>query len=182
MKKMILSVVVCAIALTTIGTVIVSCEKERTIKQSTTVDSKKPGNEGTEKIMPPNITIANLSGICQGITCATPAPFSISQYNRIRITKDAYTIANYPATMRYTIYTLGAHISGNYYYINRITDFDCPQNAPVYSNTLLNNSTQYYMRISDPSGAALPATDIIDITTPSPTFPFTTANYKGLPC
>jgi hypothetical protein len=182
MKKMILSVVVCAIALTTIGTVIVSCEKERDIKQSATLDSKKPGNGEAEKIMPPFITITNLSGICKNVTCAPNALFTINKRNRIQITKDAYTLANYPANMRYTIYKKTTLVSGNLYNIERIDEFNCTQNAPVYSSQLLDDATIYYVRITDAAGGAPPQYDVIDITTPSPAFPFTSGTDKGDPC
>ncbi len=181
MKKIILSVVVCAIALTTIGTVIVSCEKERDIKQSAALDSNKPDN-GDEKIMPPVISITVLSGICKNVTCAPNALFTINKRNRIQMTKDAYTIANYPANMRYTIYKRTTHVSGNLYNIERIAEFNCTQNAPVYSSELLDDSTIYYVRITDAAGGGPPQYDVIDITTPSPAFPFTSGTDKGDPC
>lgn len=182
MKKMILPVVLCVIALTAISTAMVSCEKENITQPQAVQTAKKPGKGDTQKIMPPVIAITNLSGICKGITCAEPAPFSIYQFNRIRMTKDAYTLANYPATMRYTIYKRTTHISGNLYNIEKIAEFDCSQNAPEYSSSLLQNSTTYYVRITIPSGGSLPAADVIDITTPSPAFAFTSGTSKGQPC
>jgi len=182
MKKMILSVVVCVFALTTIGTAIISCEKNENLKQSTATGSKKPANAAIEKIMPPNISITVLSGICGGLTCAPPAFVVPLKNNRIRITKDAYTIANYPANMRYTIYVKGTLVSGNLYNISKVAEFNCTQNAPTYASSVLANSTQYYVRITDAAGGPPPANDIIDITSPSPAFPFISGTDSGQPC
>ena len=181
MKKIILSVVLSVIALTTIGTAIVSCEKE-TISQTTASAKKKPGNGDVEKLMPPNCSVTNLAGICGGLTCAPPAFVVSSKYNYVRFTKDAYTIANYPANMRYTIYLKGTLVSGNLYNISKVAEFTCTENAPGYANAVLNNSTQYYVRITDAAGGAPPATDIVDITSPSPCIPFFTSTDKGQPC
>jgi hypothetical protein len=181
MKRMILSAALCVFALATAGTAVVSCEKSENLKP-TAACSKKPGHGAVEKIMPPNATVTNLAGICGGITCAGPGFALPSKNNYIRMTKDAYTIANYPANMRYTIYLKGTHISGNLYNIGKVAEFSCTQNAPEYASSILNNTTQYYLRLTDAAGSAPPANDVIDITTPSPAIPFVTANYKGQPC
>lgn len=179
MKKIILPVVWSVLASTAIGTTIISCEK-KDVSQTTV--SKKPSEGFTEKLIPPYGSVTILSGTCSQIICSPTGLFSFAHMNHIKITKDANTIANYPANMRYSIYVLGAHVSGNLYTIDSVTTFNCTQNAPEFASPSLLNSTQYYVRITDAAGGPPPAHDVIDITTPPPCIPFTTGTDKGQPC
>ena len=184
MKKMTLPAVLCVVALITVAGSMVSCEKKELRKPLETSTGKPLNEEASPKLMPASVSVTILSAYCGPIECA-PGPFlGFTHYNRIRITKDAYTIANYPATMRYTIYVLGSHISGNLYNIDRVDEFNCSQNAPQYCDPLLANATQHYVYITDPSSLpAPPLSMVFDISTSSHIIPFFTGNGKdGLPC
>lgn len=184
MKKIILPVVLSAIALTAIGTAIISCEKKE-IAQSTSSQSTiptKPGKGDIEKLMPPSGSVTLLSGICGQITCAPPGFAVFSKNNHFKVVKDAYTIANYPANMHYTFYIKGTHISGNLYNIDSVYAVNCSQNAPEFARSTFLNSTQYYVRITETTQPNPPAHDVIDIATPSPLIPFTTGTDLGQPC
>jgi hypothetical protein len=184
MKKITLSVVLCVIAGALIMTSIISCEKKEVITRSQETSVKNPKTGGdTEKLIPPRCSVTVLSACCGPIECAPGPLFGFTHYNRIQIVKDANTIASYPATMRYTIYVLGSHVSGNIYNITKVDEFVCSQTSPQYANTLLANTTMYYVRIADLSVPLGAATGTIDITVPQPLAPFFTANGKdGLPC
>lgn len=186
MKKMTLPIVLCAIALIAVGTSTISCEKKTVTKQTQEkIDKKKPYKTGdAAKLQPAYGSVTVLSKVCGPIECAPSGFFGFTHYNRIRITKDAATIAIYPANMRYTIYAKGSPASGNVYHLTKVDEFNCTQNAPLYADPALANSSVYYVLITDASVfPAPPASNMVDITGPHPMIPFTSGNGKdGLPC
>ena len=186
MKKKTLFLVLCVAILAGIGTLSISCTKQEITKRSQeTTDKKTNSDNFTEKVWLATGTVTILPAYCGPVKCAPGPMLGFTRYNRIKITKDAKTIAVFQPNMRYTIYALGSHLYGTTYNITKIDEFFCDEDAPEYGSSLLANSTTYYVMISDGSQPTVPpATGIIDITMPGMTMlPFTTGNGKdGLPC
>ncbi len=188
MKQMALPVVLSAITLIMIGTSTLSCEKKAIAKQTgEKIETKntKPKKTGdTEKLQPAYGSVTVLSKVCGPIECAPSGFLGFTHYNQIRITKDAATLAIYPANMRYTIYVKGTLVTGNVYNLIKVDEFNCTQNAPLYADPALANSTQYFVLITDASVfPAPPVNNMVDITGYHPMISFTTGNGKdGLPC